>query len=107
MQFRIAMLARKICLQAAATTTPTTTVYVFTMCQFIALFWTQMSFVQVKAKYMKVDMIHFIQIMHPELPQEMRSMLPWWPVAEDSQAVNSMEVFTWLINTLGVVATSG
>ena len=46
---------------------------------------------------MKVDMIHSIQIMHPELPQEMRSMLPWWPVAEDSQAVNSMEVFTWLL----------
>ena len=26
-----------------------------------------------------------------------QSMLPWWPVAEDSQVVNSMEVFTWLL----------
>ena len=67
------------------------------MCQSIALFWTQISLVQVKSKYMKVDMIHFIQITHPELPQAMRIMLPWWPVAEDSQAVNSMEVFTWLL----------
>ena len=35
------------------------------MCQFIALFWTQISFVQVKSKYMKVDMIHFTQFTHP------------------------------------------
>ena len=35
------------------------------MCQFIALFLTQVSFVQVKSKNAKLDMIHFTQITHP------------------------------------------
>ena len=65
MQFGIAMLAWDIGLQAAATTTPRTTIYVFTMCQFIALFLTQVSFVQVKSKNVNIDMIHFTQITHP------------------------------------------